>query len=90
MIESLLENTISNVLTEALNKEFSLTSRPRLIALPPKSIHGSNTLMSSTNQLTKKNTLTDNASITTPVSPTLSVTKSIDMMSNIIKTEPLF
>jgi len=28
---------VSNIITEAFNKEFSLTSRPRLIALPPKS-----------------------------------------------------
>ncbi len=36
LIENIFENTISNILTEAFNKEFSLTSRPRLIALPPK------------------------------------------------------
>jgi hypothetical protein len=36
LIENIFENTISNILTEAFNKEFSLTTRPRLIALPPK------------------------------------------------------
>ena len=40
LIENVFENTISNILTEAFNKEFSLTSRPRLIALPPKLSNG--------------------------------------------------
>jgi hypothetical protein len=40
LIENIFENTISNILTEAFNKEFSLTSRPRLIALPPKLSNG--------------------------------------------------
>jgi len=40
VIENVFENTISNILTEAFNKEFSLTSRPRLIALPPKLTNG--------------------------------------------------
>lgn len=35
LLEGLLENTISNILTEATTKEFDLTSRKRLIALPP-------------------------------------------------------
>lgn len=35
-VETVLENTISNILVEAFNNEFNMTSRPRLIALPPK------------------------------------------------------
>ena len=91
MIEGLLENTLSNILTEAFNKEFSLTSRPRLIALPPKSSHTSIPFISSTNTMlahAKKTPTMEVMSVHSPVSPTLSVTKSIDMMSNIIKTEP--
>ena len=36
VIEEVLENTLWNILQEAYHNEFSLTSRPRLIALPPK------------------------------------------------------
>ena len=35
-MEDIVENTIWNILQEAYHNEFSLTSRPRLIALPPK------------------------------------------------------
>jgi hypothetical protein len=92
MIENLLENTLSNILTEAFNREFSLTSRPRLIALPPKSSQGQMTTTASTANLAKRTAtpVMDARSLITPVSPTLSVTKSVDMISNIIKNEPLF
>jgi hypothetical protein len=36
LIEDIIENTLWNVLQEAYHNEFSLTARPRLIALPPK------------------------------------------------------
>ncbi|CAF4088418.1 unnamed protein product, partial [Adineta steineri] len=36
LMEDVLENTIWNILQEAYHSEFSLTARPRLIALPPK------------------------------------------------------
>ena len=36
LIEDILENTVWNILQEAYHNEFSLTARPRLIALPPK------------------------------------------------------
>jgi hypothetical protein len=36
LVEDTLENTIWNILQEAYHNEFSLTARPRLIALPPK------------------------------------------------------
>ncbi|CAF1104404.1 unnamed protein product [Rotaria sordida] len=36
LIEDILENTMWNILQEAYHNEFSLTARPRLIALPPK------------------------------------------------------
>jgi hypothetical protein len=36
LIEDIIENTIWNTLQEAYHNEFSLTARPRLIALPPK------------------------------------------------------
>lgn len=36
LIEDITENTIWNILQEAYHSEFSLTARPRLIALPPK------------------------------------------------------
>ncbi|CAF1324627.1 unnamed protein product [Adineta ricciae] len=36
LTEDILENTLWNILQEAYHSEFSLTSRPRLIALPPK------------------------------------------------------
>ena len=48
LIENIFENTISNILTEAFNKEFSLTSRPRLIALPPK-LNSPNVIVTATN-----------------------------------------
>ena len=36
LLEDLIENTLWNILQEAYHTEFSLTARPRLIALPPK------------------------------------------------------
>lgn len=36
LIEDIIENTLWNILQEAYHNEFSLTARPRLIALPPK------------------------------------------------------
>jgi hypothetical protein len=36
LVEDTIENTIWNILQEAYHNEFSLTARPRLIALPPK------------------------------------------------------
>ena len=36
LMEDVLENTLWNILQEAYHGEFSLTARPRLIALPPK------------------------------------------------------
>ncbi len=36
LIEDVVENTLWNILQEAYHNEFSLTARPRLIALPPK------------------------------------------------------
>lgn len=36
LTEDILENTLWNILQEAYHSEFSLTARPRLIALPPK------------------------------------------------------
>lgn len=36
LMEDVLENTLWNVMQEAYHNEFSLTARPRLIALPPK------------------------------------------------------
>jgi hypothetical protein len=41
-IETILDNTITNVMIEAFQGEFSLTNRPRLIALPPKSTQKQN------------------------------------------------
>jgi hypothetical protein len=35
-LESVIENSLVNVLSEAFNEEFSITARPRIIALPPK------------------------------------------------------
>lgn len=46
IVESILENTISNILIEAFNKEFTITNRPRLIALPPKETLKPNLLVS--------------------------------------------
>ena len=34
--EQCLENTIMNVVHEAFRQEFSITARPRLVALPPR------------------------------------------------------
>jgi len=93
MVENLLENTLANILTEAFNREFSLTSRPRLIALPPKSSHGQVAATASSANLAKGNaTPIDGRLLATPLSPTLSVTKSVDMISNIVRNdaEPLF
>jgi hypothetical protein len=36
LMEDIVENTVWNILQEAYHNEFSLTARPRLIALPPK------------------------------------------------------
>lgn len=36
-LESVLENTVLNILTEALEGEFNITARPRYIALPKRS-----------------------------------------------------
>ena len=58
VIENVFENTISNILTEAFNKEFSLTSRPRLIALPPKLTNG----YTQSSSLEMKNSLEMNSS----------------------------
>lgn len=91
LIENIFENTISNILTEAFNKEFSLTSRPRLIALPPK-LNGTNVLTHSSsfvvnsykNKSDKSKMDSINHSINVPVydsrsrSPTLSI-KSVDV-----------
>ncbi|XP_013412505.1 cilia- and flagella-associated protein 65-like [Lingula anatina] len=35
-LEHLLENTLTNIVNEAFNREYNITTRPRLIALPPK------------------------------------------------------
>jgi cilia- and flagella-associated protein 65 len=64
-VESVLENTIANILTEAFNKEFSLTSRPRLIALPPKT------------QNTNSNNQSNNYKTNTSVLSTTSIGKSV-------------
>jgi hypothetical protein len=45
MIETIIENTLSNILTEAFNNEFNITARPRLIALPPKIQNNPNPFM---------------------------------------------
>ena len=37
VVESLLENTVLNIMTEALESEFNITARPRYIALPRRS-----------------------------------------------------
>jgi hypothetical protein len=36
MAESLIENTLFNIIQEAFHQEFNITARPRLVALPPK------------------------------------------------------
>ena len=36
VLESLLENTLLNVMQEAFHQEFNITTRPRLVALPPR------------------------------------------------------
>lgn len=113
MIEGLLENTLSNILTEAFNKEFSLTSRPRLIALPPKTAQSqvlSNPLSSPSQQAMlmqqKKTPTMDVMSVVSAasrskpaskhgskpgsaMSPALSVTRSVDLASNALKSDPL-
>ncbi|GAB1285104.1 Cilia- and flagella-associated protein 65 [Apodemus speciosus] len=43
--EAILENMIQNILVEASRGEVVLTSRPRIIALPPVSIHRTDTLL---------------------------------------------
>ncbi len=81
MIEGILENTLSNILTEAFNKEFSLTSRPRLIALPPKTAQSqvfSHPLSSPSDALLNKNKKTptmDLMSITSAVSRSKAASK---------------
>ncbi|XP_064646085.1 cilia- and flagella-associated protein 65-like isoform X2 [Lineus longissimus] len=35
-LESIVENSLINILSEAFNEEFTITARPRIIALPPK------------------------------------------------------
>lgn len=114
LIEGLLENTISNILTEAFNKEFSLTSRPRLIALPPKTAQSqvlSNPLSSPSQQAMlmqqrKKTPTMDVMSVVSAasrskpaskhgskpgsaMSAALSVTRSVDLASNALKSDPL-
>ena len=37
ILESVLENTLTNTMQGAFAQEFNITSRPRLVALPPKS-----------------------------------------------------
>lgn len=86
VIENVFENTISNILTEAFNKEFSLTSRPRLIALPPKLSNGylqSSSLVMNSFQKNKSSDKSKTDVINEKVeshchSPTLSI-KSIDV-----------
>lgn len=34
--ESIIENTMLNIMTEALSEEFNITARPRFIALPKR------------------------------------------------------
>ncbi|XP_074643169.1 cilia- and flagella-associated protein 65-like [Tubulanus polymorphus] len=36
LLEMVIENTLSNIMMEASNKEFNITARPRIIALLPK------------------------------------------------------
>ncbi|XP_076787765.1 cilia- and flagella-associated protein 65 isoform X3 [Arvicanthis niloticus] len=43
--EAILENMIQNILVEASRGEVVLTSRPRIIALPPVSMHRTDTLL---------------------------------------------
>ncbi|CAH6791790.1 Cfap65 [Phodopus roborovskii] len=43
--EAVLENMIQNILVEASRGEVVLTSRPRIIALPPVSMHRTDTLL---------------------------------------------
>jgi hypothetical protein len=54
LIENILENTLANIMSEAFQKEFSLTNRPRLIALPPKLVCG-NTAVSIPSRATTSN-----------------------------------
>lgn len=35
-VESVIENTLLNIVQEAFNGEFNITARPRLVALPPR------------------------------------------------------
>ncbi|XP_030045297.1 cilia- and flagella-associated protein 65 [Microcaecilia unicolor] len=56
LMESMLQNTLKNILTEACRGEVVLTARPRVIALPPAKLRGSSSVTSfksgSTSQLT--------------------------------------
>ena len=36
IIESVLENTIMNIMEEAFKEDFNITTRPRLVALLPR------------------------------------------------------
>ena len=36
VVEGIIENTVLNILTEALEGEFNITARPRFIALPKR------------------------------------------------------
>lgn len=75
-------------MTEAFNKEFSLTSRPRLIALPPKLTNGytqsSSLLLNSFKNKSEKSKFDLNtvhaaeSRSHSPKSPTLSI-KSVDV-----------
>ncbi|CAF4866829.1 unnamed protein product, partial [Rotaria sp. Silwood1] len=68
LMEDILENTIWNILQEAYHNEFSLTARPRLIALPPKR---------QSSLLTRSILQTDSNQLVFP-SPPLILTESFD------------
>jgi membrane-bound lytic murein transglycosylase len=69
LIEDIVENTLWNILQEAYHNEFSLTARPRLIALPPKR---------QSSLLTRANLQqTDSNQISLPTAP-LIMTESFD------------
>jgi hypothetical protein len=73
IVENILENSLSNILIEAFNDEFSLTNRPRLIALPPKtqvnnssSINLQSQRLISSKERNEIQVPTENKTITTP------------------------
>lgn len=71
LIENIFENTISNILTEAFGKEFSLTNRPRLIALPPRVSQ-----VNLNEQSFMNNSFVKSKEFNTSVSPVLSVSSN--------------